>query len=122
MKHTSQLLILSLLLLAAPAWAAEPGYFGMSVAVDGEGFFLNPTLKTIRIEKVVPNSPAAKAGIAPGDFLIEIEGYPVAGTKADVLKPYMQREVGKSTRLLVKKTGGEVVSVVLVAAPKVEIP
>lgn len=122
MKHALQRLTMGLLLLAAPAWAAESGYFGLSVSVDGEGFFLNPTLKTIRIEKVVPNSPAAKAGITPGDFLIEIEGHPVPGTKADVLKPYMQREVGQSTRLLVKKTSGEVVSLVLVAAPKVENP
>jgi len=122
MKHALQRLTMGLLLLAAPAWAAESGYFGLSVSVDGEGFFLNPTLKAIRIEKVVPNSPAAKAGITPGDFLIEIEGHPVPGTKADVLKPYMQREVGQSTRLLVKKTSGEVVSLVLVAAPKVENP
>jgi hypothetical protein len=60
MKHALQLLILGLLLLAAPGWAAESRYFGISVSVDGVGFFLNPTLKTIRIEKVVPNSPAAK--------------------------------------------------------------
>ena len=120
MKHALHLLTMVLLLLAASAWAGDSGYFGISVSVDGEGFFLNPTLKAIRIEKVVPNSPAAKAGITPGDFLIEIEGHPVPGTKADVLKPYMQRKVGQSTRLLVKKTSGEVVSLVLVAAPKVE--
>jgi C-terminal processing protease CtpA/Prc len=122
MKRGLQLPIVCLLVLAASAWAADSGYFGISVSVDGEGFFLNPTLKSIRIEKVVPNSPAAKAGITPGDFLIEIEGHPVPGTKADVLKPYMQREVGQTTRLLVKKSSGEVVSLVLVAAPKVENP
>ena len=53
-------------------------------------------------------------------MLLEIEGHQVAGTKANVLKPYMQREVGQSTRLVVKKTTGEVVSLVLVAAPKLE--
>jgi C-terminal processing protease CtpA/Prc len=112
------LLALPLLLLATGVWSAEQGSFGIGVAVDGDGFFLNPTLKSIRIEKVIPNSPAAKAGVAPGDVLLEIEGHQVAGTKADVLKPFMQREVGQSTRLLVKKTTGEVVSIVLVAAPK----
>jgi C-terminal processing protease CtpA/Prc len=120
MKRQRLLFALPLLSLAACAWAAEQGYFGFSVAVDGEGFFLNPTLKSIKIEKVVPNSPAAKAGVAPGDVLLEIEGHQVAGTKADVLKPFMQREAGQSTRLVVKKTTGEVVSLVLVAAPKLE--
>jgi C-terminal processing protease CtpA/Prc len=120
MKRRSVLLAIPLLMLATGAWSADKGYFGISVAVDGEGFFLNPTLKSIKIEKVVPNSPAAKAGVAPGDVLLEIEGHQVAGTKADVLKPFMQREVGQSTRLLVKKSTGEVVSLVLVAVPKLE--
>ena len=120
MKRQRLLLAFALLMLASSAWAADQGYFGISVAVDGEGFFLNPTLKSIKIEKVVPNSPAARAGVAPGDVLLEIEGHQVAGTKANVLKPYMQREVGQSTRLVVKKTTGEVVSLVLVAAPKLE--
>jgi C-terminal processing protease CtpA/Prc len=120
MKLRRLLLALPLLMLATGAWSADQGYFGISVAVDGDGFFLNPTIKSIKIEKVVPNSPAAKAGVVPGDVLLEIEGHPVAGTKADVLKPYMQREVGQSTRLLVKKTTGEVVSLVLVASPKLE--
>ncbi len=111
-------LAIPLLTLAAGAWSAESGYFGISVAVDGEGFFLNPTLKSIKIGKVVPNAPASKAGVAPGDVLLEIEGHQVAGTKADVLKTFMQREVGQSTRLLVKKGSGEVVSLVLVAVPK----
>ena len=119
MKLPSQILAVVLFLFAASA-SADTGYFGISVSVDGDGFFLNPTVKSIKIEKVTPNSPAAKAGVSPGDFLIEIEGHPVPGTKANVLKPYMQREVGQSTRLLVKKTSGEVVSLVLVAAPKAD--
>ena len=120
MKLRPVLLAITLLMIATGAWSADQGYFGISVAVDGEGFFFNPTLKSIKIEKVVPNSPAAKAGVAPGDLLLEIEGHQVAGTKADVLKPFMQREVGQSTRLLVKKSTGEVVSLVLVAVPKLE--
>jgi C-terminal processing protease CtpA/Prc len=123
-RHTMKLLpqsIAVLLFMLARSAAADPGSFGIGVSVDGEGFFLNPTLKSVKIEKVVPNSPAAKAGIKPGDLVLEIEGHPVAGTKADVLKPYLQREVGQSTRLLVKKTNGETVALVLVAAPKADL-
>ena len=52
MKRQRLLLAFALLMLASSAWAADQGYFGFSVAVDGEGFFLNPTLKSIKIEKV----------------------------------------------------------------------
>jgi C-terminal processing protease CtpA/Prc len=120
MKRSSQNLAIVLFMLAASASAADQGYFGIGVSVDADGFFLNPTVKSIKVDKVTPNSPAAKAGVSPGDLLVEIEGHPVPGTKADVLKPYMQREVGQSTRFLVKKTSGEVVSLVLVAAPKAD--
>ena len=110
-----------MLCLAAPsAWAAERGYFGLSTSIEGTGFFLNPTLQSVKVGKVVANSPAAKAGIVPGDYIVEVEGKPVAGTKADDLKPYMQREVGQSTRIAIKKATGEVVTVILVAAPKPE--
>jgi C-terminal processing protease CtpA/Prc len=122
MKIRPHLIAAFLSMLTAYAYAANPGYFGISVSVDGDGFFLNPTLNTVKIEKVVPGSPAAKAGINPGDLIVEIEGHPIPGTKADLLKPYMQREVGQSTRFLIKKTSGEIVSAVLVAAPKVDTP
>ncbi len=108
----------ALALCAATTYAADRGYFGFAIAVDGEGFFLNPTLKSVRIEKVEPKSPAANAGIAAGDLIVEVEGRVVAGTKADDLKPYLRRDVGQSTRLVVKKPGGQLQSLVLVAAPK----
>lgn len=108
--------------LSSAAWAADRGYFGFSFAIDGDGYFFNPTLKSVKIEKVTPNSPAAKVGIGVGDLIVEVEGHPVAGTKADVLKPYLQRDLGQSTRMLIKKPSGATVAVVLVAAPRGEGP
>ncbi len=109
------------LFLAAIAWAGDRGYLGFDLSVDAEGFFVNATLKTVTIEKVVPNSPADKAGIVRGDRIIEIEGHVIAGTKADVVKPYLEREVGQITHLVVQKANGAVVPLVLVAAPKVDV-
>ena len=111
-----------LCLLVGAAWAADRGYIGLAIEVDGEGFFLNPTLKSVKVETVVPNSPAALAGMHPGDLIVEVEGHAVAGTKADVLKSYLQREVGQSTRMLVRKATGETMAVVLVAVQKVQSP
>ena len=111
-----------LCLLVGAAWAADRGYIGLAIEVDGEGFFLNPTLKSVKVETVVPNSPAALAGMRAGDLIVEVEGHAVAGTKADVLKSYLQREVGQSTRMLVRKATGETMAVVLVAVQKVQSP
>ena len=112
--------LIGLLLTPLTAAAADEGYLGLSISADGEGFFLNPTLKTITISKVAPESPAAKAGIEPGDQIVEIEGRKVAGAKANDLKPHMEREVGQTVRLAIKKVAGGVnqVSVVFGQRPE----
>jgi S1-C subfamily serine protease len=120
MKPGQPVILILLALVATSAWAADRGYFGFSTSIESEGFSLNPMVKSVRVEVVTPNSPAAKAGIVPGDLIVEVEGKPVAGTKADVLKPYMQREVGQSTRIVIRKVSGENLALVLVAGPKIE--
>jgi C-terminal processing protease CtpA/Prc len=102
-----------------PAWAAgEKGWFGFSVSVDADGFSFNPTLRAIKIQEVVPTSPAAAAGLASGDFVIEVQGIPVAGAKADTLKAAMQKAVGETLHLRVKRGSSEAQEVSLVAAIK----
>lgn len=111
---------LAVALAFAPAllFAGEKGYLGFAVSVEGEGFFMNPTLKSVKVAKVVPGSPADKAGINVGDQIVEVEGRVVAGSKAGDLKPYMEREVGQTVRLGVRKPSGEVGQVALVAGRK----
>lgn len=112
------LLTAALLSTALLAHAGTKGYLGLGIAVDGEGAFWNPTLKTVKVAKVTPGSPAAKAGIAEGDHIVEIEGKPVAGAKANDLKPYMDREVGQQVNLVIKKPSGELKPVAVTAGPK----
>jgi len=120
MTLRTTLLAAPLLLLAAAAHAGERGYLGISFSIDGEGFFLNPTLKSVKLDKVKPGSPAAKAGLEPGDLVVEIEGHQVAGSKASELKPYMEREVGQVVHLAVQKPGGEVKAVTMTAGPNMD--
>lgn len=100
------------------AWGLPAGGFGISISVDGEGFFLDPTLKMVTVKSVAPGRPASVAGLKPGDRIIEVEGRPIAGTKARDLEPLMQKNAGEKLNLRVLRPNNEVWSVTLVAAIK----
>jgi C-terminal processing protease CtpA/Prc len=104
-------------MLSAAVWAGEKGWFGLAVSVDADGAF-NPTLRSITIAKVFPSTPAALAGLGPGDKILEIQGIVVAGTKADVLKDAMQKSVGETLRLKIQRGASDVREVSMVAVPK----
>ena len=40
--------------------SAGSGWFGLAISVDGSGVFWNPTVTSITIAEVVPDSPAAR--------------------------------------------------------------
>jgi C-terminal processing protease CtpA/Prc len=110
-------MIAALLLLGAPlAWvvAAEKGFFGLSleVALDGAVY---PTLREVKVVKVLTASPAANAGLQRGDLIVEVEGHPVAGAKASELQALIQREVGQPLRLRVQRGNMEPFTVTLIA-------
>jgi len=50
------------------------------------------------INSVEPNSPAAKAGLEPGDVITEVNGQPVR-TGTDLVNPIAQTPVGQKARL-----------------------
>lgn len=100
---------------AAPE--AEKGFFGFVIEVDGAGL-LNPTLSSATIKKVIPSSPAARAGIAVGDQIISAEGHAVAGAKAKEIQPIMQKQVGQTLHLRLKRPAGTEYDVTLVAVAK----
>lgn len=95
----------------------ERGSLGFSVNVDGEGFFLNPTLKSVTIVSVSKGSPAANAGIVAGDMIIEAEGRVIAGSKGRELEPMLKVSVGQSRHLKLKRANGDQYSAVLLAVP-----
>lgn len=95
----------------------KPGGFGLSISVDGEGF-LNPTLTSVTVRSVSPGRPASAAGIQPGDQIVEVEGKPVAGTKARELEHLMKKNIGETLKLRIRRPNGEVYAVSMVAAVK----
>ena len=100
--------------------AAGPGYFGFTLHVDSEGFVLNPTIKSLKVLKVMPSSPSASAGMRAGDEIIEVAGRVVVGAKAKELQSLAKKEAGQSLTLRVKHAEGEVVALTMVAVEKPE--
>lgn len=109
-----------LILASGAALAAERGVFGFSLKIDSEGFFLNPTLRSLHIEKVKPRAPAEKAGLKAGDEVLEVEGRVVPGAKGLDIKALAEKDVGQPLTLKVKHAGGEVVTVTMVPVAKLE--
>jgi C-terminal processing protease CtpA/Prc len=112
------LLAAAALSIAPSLHAAEKGWFGFALNIDAEGLSLNPKLRSIRIDQIFPASPAAKAGLASGDMILEIEGIAVEGAKADTLKAAIQKSAGETLRLKVKHGADAPRDVSLIAAPK----
>jgi len=94
--------LLVLLVLLPAAATAAPGWFGLAMQVDAdEG--ADPTLRTITIVSVVPGSPAARAGLRPGDRVVAAQGVKVAGAHAAAFRQATQPAVGETLRLRVRR-------------------
>ena len=60
----------------------------------------NLVIGQVMVKEVALNSPAARAGIEPGDIFLRINGKPVRNTGD--MQRYIQLNLGKEVRLLVK--------------------
>ncbi len=102
-----------------PAWADEAkGTLGFAAKVDADGLF-SPTLKTVHIQSLQPGLPAALAGVAVGDSILEVDGIKVAGAPAGAMAARMKKKPGESVQLKLSRPSGETYVVTLVAvAPK----
>lgn len=104
-------------LLAAGAHAAEHGYFGFVLNAETGGFFLAPTITALRVDKVLPGTPAERAGLRAGDRIVEVEGAPVIGAKALELKARANRLPGQTLHLTLRHADGQVYKAAMVAIP-----
>jgi len=107
--------MLALAALPFPAPAAGAGFFGLSLAVELDGAQTNPTLRAVRIVKVLTASPAANAGLRRGDAILAIEDRLLLGVEAVELGTLLRREVGQPLRLRIQRGNAEPFSVTLIA-------
>jgi len=116
-RRRRTLIAVAFCLLSATLIAAEKGWFGLAISVDADGA-LSPTLRSVTITKVFSSSPAALAGLVPGDTILEVQGIAVAGAKADVMKAAMQKSVGETLRLKIQRGATQIREVSLIAVRK----
>jgi carboxyl-terminal processing protease len=89
----------------------------MQVQTKGEfgGLGIEVTMEEGVVKVVTPidGTPAAEAGIQPGDLIINLDGEPVLGLSLNDAVEKMRGEVGTSIRLTVIRAGGDPFDVVL---------
>jgi C-terminal processing protease CtpA/Prc len=94
--------------------AAAAGTFGFVAKVDADGWF-NPRLKSVLIQSVVPGLPAATAGLAVGDIVVEVDGRAVAGAAASEMADLMKKTPGQKLNLKLRRPRGDTYTVELTA-------
>jgi len=99
------IIFMGLIVFAPFSQAAEPK-LGLSVRVEGEGFFLNPVVTKLFVEEVTKGSLAEAAGVRAGDEIIKIEGQVVAGKRALALQGYLKLSPGETRTLRLKHPDG----------------
>ena len=106
-------------IFTASLMAAEKGWFGFGLKVAGSGF-LSLTVHSVTVESIAPHSPASEQSIAVGDEIIQVEEITVPGRRAWELKPLIQKQVGETVHLRLKRPGGQIYSVTLIAVKRAD--
>jgi carboxyl-terminal processing protease len=68
---------------------------------------LGASPRGVRVVKVPDDSPAAKAGLQVGDFILAIDGKPIAGLPAKKLHELLTGEVGTIVLLRIDREGSQ---------------
>lgn len=118
MPRLKQLLLVAtaVIALCVSSAAVAKGKLGFVTEVDVSGVF-RPVLKHVKVASIVPGSPAAAAGMKPGDYIVEANGRAIAGAPAKELAAQIRGiRPGETLRLKLKR-GTAFVDATLIAAP-----
>jgi serine protease Do len=92
----------------------ERGWMGIAIqplSRDYARYFGSSQLEGILISDIIPDSPAEKSGLLPGDIIVEYNGEKISAEKEEDLNKFQvlvsQSQVGKPARLKVVRDGVE---------------
>jgi len=77
--------------------APNRDYSAPPAAYDGSGLGLERKNADLTVTAIVPNSPAANAGIQIGDVVVTLDGVPAAQLTSMKLEELLCRASGRST-------------------------
>ena len=106
----------------------QRGWIGIAIqplSRDYARYFGNPQLEGILISDIIADSPAQRAGLLPGDIVVEYNGEKTMAEKEEDLNKFQvlvsQSEVGKPARLKIVREGVDTsISVEISMQPKVK--
>ena len=92
-------------LLQAPDWEdmrirTQGEYGGVGLEVSGRDSF-------VTVVAPIPGTPGARAGLRPGDRIVEVEGRSVVGWGTDRVAQILRGEPGTSVRMGVRRHGAD---------------
>jgi carboxyl-terminal processing protease len=104
--------------------ADETGDFEMMTTgrYGGIGSIIRPAGGYIAIAQPYEGSPADKAGLVPGDRLLEIDGVSVAGMTTDRVSAMLKGDAGTTFTLKVRKLAGGSEQTVAITRERIAIP
>jgi carboxyl-terminal processing protease len=73
----------------------------------GIGLQMLPNTTRAEIQNVLPESPAARAGVRSGDLLVEVDSKPVTGLAPPEINRLMTGPEGRPVTITLKRTGEE---------------
>lgn len=91
---------------------------------EGIGAWVDVTKDYLTIISPIPGSPAAKAGLKPGDQIIGVDGEDVTGISPEVVRRRVLGPAGTKVRLTIRRVvdGEEQIFDVEIVRAKIEIP
>ncbi len=78
----------------------EQEFGGIGIMIEGP-----PTVKQLTVVTPIPNTPAFRAGLQPGDIITSIDGHSTEGLVTDEASKLMRGPVGKTVKLTLRRPG-----------------
>jgi carboxyl-terminal processing protease len=83
-----------------------PHFTGVGISVEGDRPRTNDLRRGLLIAHVFDSSPAARAGLAPGEVIVGVNGRPLAGLTAEQATALIKGLPGTSVKLTLERPAG----------------